>query len=217
MHRGRRTTILAAVLVVGGLVAGVAIIAGPSDSERKGGSDGDAGEDGEFGSPISSYDTRDRPALDFPLHVRSEDDVINRFVEDFYRCCYFGEYEKFRMMTSSRVTAMAPERFKRAQTVVEMIQIDAVDKIPEATDVPPPIYLVQLRVHFRPTVRRVDRMKKAAILIFKEAGRWVMAPAPKSLREDLDYLFEEQEAPPQEGAPKDAAGDAAHRAAGGST
>ncbi len=217
MHRGRRTTILAAVLVVGGLVAGIAIIAGPSGGERKGASGGDASEDGGFNSPISSYDTRDRPALDFPLHIRSEDDVINRFIEDFYRCCYFGEYEKFRMMTSSRVTAMAPERFRRAQTVVETIQIDAIDKIPEATDVPPPIYLVQLRVHFRPTVRRLDRMKRAAILIFKEAGRWVMAPAPKSLREDLDYLFEQEEAPLQEGAPQDTAGDAARRSTGGST
>ena len=52
-------------------------------------------------------------------------------------------------------------------------------------------------------VRKDEPEKTIAIVVFKEAGKWVMAPAPKALRDGLDALYEAQDAEDEEEAPGD--------------
>ncbi len=153
------------------------------------------------GKRVRLYDER-RPSLDFPPHVRSEDEAVNTFITDFYEACCLGEYDRFRLMMSTRVDPFTPERFKKALTAVALIRVEAVEKLPEVEDVPPPVYLVRSRVQLREDVRKEELERKIAILVFKETGRWVMAPAPKALQDGLDALYEEE--PPTEAEQADA-------------
>lgn len=143
--------------------------------------------------------TPDRPRLEFPPQARCENEAVNKFMEDFYQVCYLGQYDKFRLMMSSRVDPFPPDRFKRAVTAIEFVRIESIDKLPDVEDVPPPIYLVQSRVQLRPDVKVDEKEKIIAIVVFKEAGRWVMAPAPKELREELEAFFEFDESAVEEG------------------
>jgi hypothetical protein len=129
-----------------------------------------------------------RPQLEFPHHVRSKDKAVNTFIEEFYQACYLGDYDTFRLMMSTRVDPFTPERFKKALQAVEQVRIDSVEELPVDAEVPPPIYLVRSHIRLRADVKKAEHEKTIAILVFKETGRWVMAPAPQELRDGLDAL-----------------------------
>jgi len=135
-----------------------------------------------------------RPQLDFPKALKSTDPSLNDFIETFYSTCCKGEYDKFRLMLSTRVDPLAPERFKKSLTAVERVQIEAVEKLPDVAEVPPPIYLVRSRIRLREGTRTDRRDRSISILVFREGTKWVMAPAPKNLRQELDVLTSPEDA-----------------------
>jgi len=139
-----------------------------------------------------------KPMLEFPRPVQSEDTSLNKFIEEFYGVCCRGEYDRFRLMMSTRVDPFTPERFKKAMTAVERVRIEAIEELPEVADVPPPVYVVRSQVHLRPGEKRGQLERTVTILVFKEADKWVMAPAPKHLLRELDLLTGTEEEPNEE-------------------
>ncbi len=133
-----------------------------------------------------------KPLLEFPKAVRCEDESLNAFIEDFYDTCCRGEYDKFRLMMSTRVDPFTPERFKKSLTAVDRVQIEVIKKLPDVTEVPPPIYVVRSKVFLRKNVPKDALERTISILVFREAGKWVMAPAPKHLAGELDILIAEE-------------------------
>ncbi len=206
MHNKRFRIISALAVITGCLLTGC---------NRDAADDRASGAGGRRGRP--KPDAEDRPSLEFPQHVRSKDPAVNKFIEAFYEACYLGEYDKFRLMMSSRVDPFTPDRFKRALTAVEFVRIESIETLPEVTDVPPPIYLVRSRVFIRQSVRKDEPEKTIAILVFKEAGKWVMAPAPKALRDGLDALYQAEEAEGDEEQADDGAGSPQPESSGGPT
>jgi hypothetical protein len=147
----------------------------------------------------------ERPMLEFPKAAQSDDASMNRFIEEFYDTCCKGEYDKFRLMMSTRVDPFAEQRFKKSLVAIERVQIEGIERLPDVAEIPPPIYVVRSRVKLRPSMQKpgdVDRTNRTiAILVFKEAGKWVMAPAPKSVMKDLDLLAGTESQPAAESQP----------------
>ncbi len=194
MRRGSVGTIILTVLGLGILSIGVLALSGAFDGciERN----ASAGQTGvNKNMPLPTGPMPDRPELDFPAHVRCDNEAVNQFIEDFYLVCYQAaegrlgeEYEEFRRMMSTRVDPFTPERFKRALRAVETVHIENIEILPEVEDVPPPVYVVKSSIKIREHVRTEEHDRTIVIVVFKELGRWVMAPAPEHLREEL-YAF----------------------------
>lgn len=204
MRRGSVGTIILTILGLGILSIGVLALSGALDGcmQREDQTD----EDRRAEIPIPQGPLPDRPVLDFPAHVRCKDEAVNKFIEDFYRICYLAaegrlgeEYEEFRRMISTRVDPFTPERFKRALKAVETVTIENIEILPEVEDVPPPVYVVKSHIQLREQVRTEEHERTIIIVVFKELGRWVMAPAPSHLREPLNAFVEFMEQERQAG------------------
>ncbi len=183
-----RAIVISLMVLLGLLIGGALLFSGKTEASAE---DGDPPADGERAEGLVDYTgTENRPGLEFPKRVRCDNDEVNEFIQEFYRTCFLNEYDRFRLMMSTRVDPFTPERFKRALTAVEQIEIVSIERLPDVEDVPPPVYLVRADVRFRPTARTEDKHKTVAIVVFREVGNWVMAPAPAALRDGLDAFLE---------------------------
>ncbi|MBN1342003.1 MAG: hypothetical protein JXQ73_04945 [Phycisphaerae bacterium] len=189
----RRRTIILVTLIIAALAGGAALVFSGGSHRR-----GPRGSEEDANAPVSYAGSEEHPALEFPKEARCDDEEANRFIENFYRVCcskdFDTAYDKFRLMMTTRVDPFTPERFKRALAAVKRLRIEAIEKLPEVADVPPPVYVVRSRVYLRPGVKTDSSERTITILVFKELGNWVMAPAPKSLRDGLDAFLEEERA-----------------------
>lgn len=192
------------------IIAGPGFLAGCRDRSS-------AGATGSAATSTRQPDARNRPALEFPKRVQCDDPSVNRFIEEFYEACCKGDYDRFRLMMSTRIDPFTPERFKKALEAVEVVRIVSVDLLPDVADVPPPIYLVRAHVRLRQEVKKPERERTIAILVLKEADKWVMFPAPPELRDGVDVLYEVEDVAEGEAQAGGVGTPSTQKAAGGSS
>ncbi len=152
-------------------------------------------EDVEAGK-ARSIDTEDRirtkgeaPTFKFAAEATCDDTAVNEFVKRFVRTCLSGDYAGYREMVTRLVEPIGREAFETAWHAVKRVEVNSIVLTESVRRYPPPVYLVEAEVEMRepeasdahvvsgPPVRNV------CILVFQEADEWVMAPAPRDLRQ----------------------------------
>ena len=143
-----------------------------------------------------SIDTEDRirtegeaPTFSFAPEATCDDTAVNGFVKRFVRTCLSGDYAGYREMVTRLVEPIGREAFETAWHAVKRVEVNSIVLTEGVQRYPPPVYLVEAEVEMRepeasdahvvggPPVRNV------CILVFQEADEWVMAPAPREIRQ----------------------------------
>ncbi len=133
------------------------------------------------------------PTFHFPGRVRTEDESLNKFIEQFKEVCLRGEYGQYRLKVSRRVEPLSKQQFENAWHAVKSVRIElirklepgTVRKLSEAVGLSEPIYGLVFRTRLRETVRTRKADRQIVALIFKEEGQWVAAPAPRDIKDKL--------------------------------
>jgi len=125
----------------------------------------------------------DKPEIIFPKAAHSTDESLNAFLQRFTEVCLAGEYDQYRLLVSRQIKPVSKQQFERTYRRVEYVEITKLRNLPKISELPYPLWLVASTVHVRlPTEEPVRHLQ---VLIFKEDDKWVMAPAPRALREAL--------------------------------
>ncbi len=146
----------------------------------------------EPNQPTAATATSEVPILNFPAEVRSDNPEINAFVERMVDAFRNEDYQAYRQMVTRHVEPIGRGNFSKAWLVVERItitttrEITITDQMRQASDHPlvklvaeGPVYLIEGVVEIKPEAERDTQYP--AMFVFREADRWVMAPAPRSL------------------------------------
>jgi len=162
----RRALLLwVAACVVGGMVG---CKRGKSD---QGSSSGGVGHE-----PTSEADTVTQPlTFDFPAQWRAPDPEVNAFVESVLTIAARGDYDGFRQLFAMAYTPPSRQEFQRAWEAIESIRVAGLygDRPGE----PEKYYLHAVVDRRDPDGKgrlRLDRV----MVVFKEANRWRLGPAP---------------------------------------
>ena len=166
------------------------------------------GEDVEASKEESSIDTEDRirtkgepPTFSFPREVTCDNANVNEFVKRFVKSCLSGDYARYREMVTRLVEPIGREAFETAWHAVRRVEVRLIVLTEGVQGYPPPVYLVEAEVEMRepeasdahvvagPGIRNVN------ILVFQEADEWVMAPAPREIRQRYAASQPTDEAP----------------------
>ena len=132
---------------------------------------------------IDVSDIQDRPEIVFPKEVRSDDESLNAFLQHFTEVCLAGEYDEYRLLVSRQIEPVSKQQFEKTYRRVEYVEINLICDLPKISELPYPLWLIESIVHIRqPTEEPLRRLQ---VLIFKENEKWVMAPAPRALRQAL--------------------------------
>jgi hypothetical protein len=126
--------------------------------------------------PLAKSDPKaSPPKVNFPSHCRTEDTVLNQFIEQAMTICAKGDYEGFRQLFS---TSFAPPG--RAEFDRVWYEVESVDIVSTHLGKPdPPEYYVHAVVQLRQADRRGRKQRDVVVAIFKEANEWRMAPPSK--------------------------------------
>lgn len=144
------------------------------------------------------------PAIfEFPAEVRSKNEELNAFLEEFQEICANGEYFRYRDLVSRQVEPIAREQFVGIWQAVEQVRIELIRRLPyveklrESNVLGPldavhdPVYAVLVRVDLREQAKvRGPAGRFVSLLVFPEgssaeSARWVLAPAPERVRAAL--------------------------------
>ncbi|HUW85059.1 MAG TPA: hypothetical protein VMZ31_19940 [Phycisphaerae bacterium] len=153
------------------------------------------GEDVEA-RKAESIDTEDRirtkgepPTFSFAPEATCEDTAVNGFVKRFVQTCLNGDYAGYREMVTRLVEPIGREAFETAWHAVERVEVNSIVLTEGVQRYPAPVYLVGAEVEMREPeasdahVVAGPRVRNVNILVFQEAGEWVMAPAPREIRQ----------------------------------
>jgi hypothetical protein len=125
----------------------------------------------------------EKPEIIFPQAVRSNDESLNDFLQHFTEVCLAGEYDNYRLLVSRQIEPVSKQQFEKTYRRVHHVEINLIRELPKISELPYPLWLVESAVHIRPPTE--EPVRNLQVLIFKEDDKWVMAPAPRALREAL--------------------------------
>jgi len=164
---------------------------------------------GEDRQEESSLDTEDRirtqgapPTFSFPSEVTCDEPHVNEFVKRFVRTCLRGDYAGYREMVTRLVQPIGREAFETAWHAVKRVEVKSIVLTEGVQRYPAPVYLVEAEVEMREPeaadahVVSGPRVRNVCILVFQEPGVWVMAPAPREIRQRYGTSQPVDEAPP---------------------
>lgn len=143
------------------------------------------------------------PDFSFPENVRSKNDELNNFLEEFQQVCANGEYFRYRDLVSRQVEPIARDQFVGIWRAVAHVKIELIRRLPLVDDmrksnvlgpleaVHDPVYAVLVRVDLRENAKVHEPNDRfVSLLVFREGSsedtaRWVLAPAPERVRTAL--------------------------------
>ena len=152
------------------------------------------------------------PTFEFPESLRSKNESLNRFLDEFRGICQRGEYERYRLAVTRQIEPIHERRFENIWHAVAHVRIELIKRLPaEIEELPAPAYAVLAKVTLREEYVREDPDRYVTIVAFREEGEWVFAPSPderihdamraalrKAEAEKLDFFAE---SPPAETQP----------------
>jgi hypothetical protein len=134
---------------------------------------------GTLDSPslVDANPTTPALTIDFPERWRSRDAVLNAFIESALKTAAEGDYDGFRQLFG---TAYTPPPRQEFQHVWEAVSSITVAGLYGDRPVPEKFFL-----HAVVDRRQPDRKKRlrlnVVVMVFQEAGRWRLGPAPKEV------------------------------------
>ncbi|GEM_PF-782858 len=112
--------------------------------------------------------------LDFPEQWRASDQEVNAFVESVLTIAAKGDYDGFRQLFAMTHTPPSRQEFQRAWEAIEGIRVSGLyGDSPE-----PEKYYLHAVVDRRSPDGRGRTKLDRVVMLFKEAGRWRLGPAP---------------------------------------
>jgi hypothetical protein len=122
------------------------------------------------------------PEFVFPTAVACEQEAVNEFIRRFVGVCLRGDYARYRLTVSRQVEPAGRDTFEAAWHAVQRVEIRSIRRVDDMVKrYPPPVYLVEAEVDMREPANPPRRT--VAILVFAEGQDWVMAPAPRAVRQ----------------------------------
>ncbi len=119
----------------------------------------------------------DRPRVDFPTSLQSDDPTLNEFIRRALGICERGDYDGFRQLFSIHTTPTSQKDFERVWLSVQEITVAGV----YAARGSPDIFFVHAIVRYREPDRKGRLTRDAALAVFKENGHWRIGPAPTGI------------------------------------
>lgn len=136
-----------------------------------------AGSGPELDTPIIADQRRDtpKPICTFPDSLRTENIILNQFIENSLLICARGDYDGFRQLFGTDYRPPGLRDFERIWQAVERIDVEGVYRDPAHAD----HYYVYAKVHRRIPDRKQRTMREAVVMAYLEAGHWRMGNAPR--------------------------------------
>jgi hypothetical protein len=118
------------------------------------------------------------PTFEFPDSLRSKNDSLNKFLDEFRSICERGEYERYRLAVSRQVEPIEEGRFENIWHAVAHVRIELIKRLPEMKEWPSPAYAVLAKVTLKDEYVKDEPQRYVTIVSFQEEGEWVFTPAP---------------------------------------
>ena len=119
------------------------------------------------------------PSFEFPDSLRSNNESLNRFLDEFRGICERGEYERYRLAVSRQIDPIHEGRFENIWHAVKHVRIELIKRLPaEVKELPAPAYAVMAKVTLREEYVKEEPHRYITIVAFREEGEWVFAPSP---------------------------------------
>lgn len=118
--------------------------------------------------------------FDFPIRWRASDPEVNAFVESVLTIAAKGDYDGFRQLFAMAYTPPSRQEFQRAWESIESIRVAGLygDRPGE-----PEKYYLHAVVDRRDPDGKVRLKLDRVVVVFKEANRWRLGPAPSEVIE----------------------------------
>jgi len=127
--------------------------------------------------------TAPAPTVEFPADVRSDDATLNAFVEHALQVCARGDYDGFRQLFDVAYPPQSLADFERVWHAAKELAVAGLRRGPGE----PARYYVHIVVRWREPDRKNRTERDTIVKVFREGGKWRIAPVPKE--EDAWRLF----------------------------
>jgi hypothetical protein len=120
----------------------------------------------------------DRPNVNFPSSLMTEDVSVNKFIQQALDVCYRGDYDGFRQLFATSYKPTGQDDFERVWHGVRSIEVVRVEKHPRKE---PPIYFVHAEVQLRQPDRQGRKRRDVVVMVVDESGEWRLGIAPAEI------------------------------------
>lgn len=120
----------------------------------------------------------DRPNVNFPPALMTEDVSVNKFIQQALDVCYKGDYDGFRQLFSTSYKPTGQDDFERVWHGVRSIEVVRVEKHPRKD---PPEYYVHAEVQLRKPDHQGRKRRDVVVMVVDESGEWRLGIAPAEI------------------------------------
>lgn len=179
MTRGSKKITLAALLFPWLALSLTALNFGGCECRRDVAAQSDI--DIDLPSIIEKTPDADRPHVEFPPRLLTEDESFNKFIKHALNVCAAGDYDEFRQLFGTIHRPTSERTFEQIWHAVKEIEIKGIYPNGDKEDE----YLVHTHIAYRQPDNRGRMLREAVVMGFKELDEWRIGAPPKAAITEL--------------------------------